>query len=280
MPVTPHLFFDLGTLNDVLDAFEQATISWVFTLHPIALATFFTLASIELGWSLFRHMLAVSTTLEGLFDLVIRKIVAFSFAYYVLYFSPAIIPLILTSFQRAGSAASGIDALRPSTFLAAGCSLAAGFMAQANLVGVLLDPFAMNVLILTTFFTVLLFGLMAAVILLTLIEAYLLIPCAVFLMPFAATRWTSPLTEGVLTHAFSLGLRLFLLMLVSGILKTFVQAWAEQIHSTDLLSPISYLAFCGQLACLTLVLWNVPRMARAIIRPTLALHLTPKVGDN
>jgi P-type conjugative transfer protein TrbL len=279
--MTPHLFFDLGTLNDILDAFETATVSWVFNLYPAALATFFTLASIELAWSLFRHVLSTSSTIEGLLDLVVRKILAFSFSYYVLYFAPAIIPLILNSFQKAGTAATGIDALRPSTFLAVGCSLAATFLAQANSMGVLLDPFASNVLVVASFTTVALFALMSAIILMTLIESYLLIPCAVFLLPFSATRWTSSITDGLFAHAFALGLRLLLLMLVGGVLKNFLQVWADQAQSSSLLlSPIAYIGFCGQLLCLTLVLWNVPRLARAIIRPTVSLHLTPRVGDN
>jgi P-type conjugative transfer protein TrbL len=279
--MTPHLFFDLGTLNDILDAFERATVSWVFTLYPAALATFFTLASIELAWSLFRHVLSTSSTLEGLLDLVIRKVLAFSFSYYLLYFAPAIIPLILTSFQKAGTAATGIDALRPSTFLAVGCSLAATFLAQANSVGILLDPFASNVLMVASFATVALFALMAAIILLTLIESFLLIPCAVFLLPFSATRWTSSITDGLFAHAFALGLRLFLLMLVGGVIKNFLQIWIDQAQNFDLLiSPIAYIGFCGELLCLTLMLWNVPRLARAIIRPTLSFHLTPRVGDN
>jgi P-type conjugative transfer protein TrbL len=279
--MTPPLFFDVGTLKVILDAFEAATYSWVCNLHSLALATFFTLASIELGWSLFRHVLAPSASLEGLFDLVIRKVVAFSFSYYVLYFSPVIIPLILTSFQRAGTAASGIDALRPSTFLAAGCELAAIFLAQANNVGVLLDPFASNVLMVASFSTVCLFGLMSAVILMTLIESYLVIPCAVFLLPFAATRWTSSLTQGVFAHTFQLGLRLLLLMLVGGILKNFLSVWTQQAQTGDLLiSPIAYIGFCGQLICLNFVLWNVPRLARALLPSGLSLRLTPSVGDN
>jgi len=191
------------------------------------------------------------------------------------------VPLILTSFQKAGTAASGIDALRPSTFLAAGCELAATFLSQANNVGVLLDPFASNVLIVASFTTVCLFGLMAAVILMTLIESYLVIPCAVFLLPFAATRWTSSLTQGVFAHTFQLGLRLFLFMLVGGILKNFLATWAQQAQTGDLLiSPIAYIGFCGQLICLTLVLWNVPRLARALLPSGISLRLTPSVGDN
>jgi len=281
MLATPHLFFDLGTLNDILDAFEAATSSWVFNLYPAALVTFFTLATIELAWSIFRHLVGGSSTLEGLFDLVVRKIVALSFSYYVLYFSPAIIPLILNSFQKAGTLATGIDALRPSTYLAVGCQLAASFMTRANGLGVLLDPFSVDVLVVASFGTVALFGLMAAIILLTLIESYLVIPCAVFLLPFAATRWTSSLTEGVFAHTFTLGLRLLLLMLVGGILKNFLAAWTQQAQASDFfISPIAYIGFCGELLCLTLLLWNVPRLARAMIRPTLTLHFSPRVGDN
>jgi len=279
--MTPHLFFDLGTLNDILDAFEAATISWVFNLYPAALATFFTLASIELAWSIFRHVLSTSSTIEGLLDLVARKVLAFSFSYYVLYFAPAIIPLILNSFQKAGTAATGIDALRPSTYLAVGCSLAATFLSQANSLGVLLDPFAIYTIVGASFATVALFALMAAIILMTLIESYLLIPCAVFLLPFSATRWTSSITDGIFAHAFALGLRLLLLMLVGGVLKNFLQVWTEQVQGSNLLiSPIAYIGFCGELLCLTLVLWNVPRLAQAIIRPSVSFHLTPRVGDN
>jgi hypothetical protein len=70
-------------------------------------------------------------------------------------------------------------------------------------------------------------------------------------------------------------------MLVGGILKNFIQVWADQAQSGELLiSPIAYIGFCGELLCLTLVLWNVPRLAGAIIRPSVSFHLTPRVGDN
>jgi type IV secretion system protein TrbL len=272
--------FDIGFLNDVLDAFEAATANWVFALYPIALRTFFTLASIELSWSMVRHLIATSANLAGLLELVFRKVLVLCFAYYLLYFSPAIIPLLLRSFQHAGGVASGIDALRPSEFLTVGLQIAGFYMAQANSLGILLDPFAANLILLATFISVALFGLMSAIILLTLIEAFLVIPCAVFLLPFAATRWTASIAEGVLVHTITLGLRLFLLYLVAGILRGFLDNWSHQIQLEHLISPLSYVGLNAQLLCLTLVLWSTPRLANRLIRPTLALHLTPAIGDN
>jgi len=275
-------FLDVGLLNDLLDAFEAATFGWVFTLFPIGRRLFFFLGSLELAWSGIRYALSNHEGgLFGFFELAVRKLLYLGFVYWLVEASPALLPMIISSFQSAGGQAAGITALRPSTFLASGIGIAGDIIAQMNLLGLLVDPFALFMAVVGLFLIVLAFASMAAVLVVTLVESYLAISATFVLLAFAASRWTAGIAQGALTNVLRIAVKLFVLYLVSGVVTGLVIEWAELIRSSDyVVGPLNLLTFVGTSLILALLLWLIPSYAARIVPPGLTLGLSPAVGDN
>jgi type IV secretion system protein TrbL len=275
-------FLDLGLLNDVLDAFEAATFGWVFTLFPIGRRLFFLLGSLELSWSGIRYALSHHEGgLFGFFELAVRKFLYLGFVYWLLEASPALLPIIINSFQQAGGQASGLTALRPSTFLATGVGIAGDYISQMNLLGLLVDPFAMLMAQAGLFMIVLSFAAMAAILVVTLVESYLAIGATFVLLAFAASRWTAAIAQGALTNVLRIGVKLYVLYLVSGVVTGLVVEWAELVRSSDyFVGPLNLLTLVGTCLILALLLWLIPSYAARIVPPGLSLGLSPAVGDN
>jgi type IV secretion system protein TrbL len=273
---------DLGLLNDVLDAFETATSGWVFSLFPLGLRLFFLLGSLELTWSGIRYALSHHEAgLFGFFELMVRKLIYLGFVFWILEASPALLPMVISSFQHAGGMASGVTALRPSTFLATGVGMAGDYINQMNLLGLLVDPFAMLMAQAGVFVLVLAFAAIAAILVVTLVESYLAIGATFFLLGFAASRWTAPIAQGALTNVVRIGVKLYVLYLVSGVVSGLVLEWAELVRTSDyFVGPLSLLTLCGTSVILALLIWLLPSYAARIVPSGLSFGLSPSVGDN
>ncbi len=276
------MFLDLGLLNDVLDAFESATSGWVLSLFPIGLRLFFLLGSLELSWSGIRY--ALSAREDGLFcffELAFRKFFYLGFVYWLLEAAPAILPMIIASFQHAGGMASGMTTLRPSTFLATGLEIAADYLSRMNAGGLLLDPFAGLMAVIAIFVLVLSFAAMAAILTVTLVESYLAIGANFFFLAFAASRWTAALAQGALANVVRIGVKLYALYLVSGVVLGLVLQWAELIQSSDyFVGPLKLLTLVATCFILAILLWIIPSYASRIVPAGLSFGLSPAVGDN
>jgi P-type conjugative transfer protein TrbL len=189
--------------------------------------------------------------------------------------------MIINGFQLAGGQASGITALRPSTFLATGVGIAGDYISQMNLLGLLVDPFALLMAQAGLFMIVLSFAAMAAILVVTLVESYLAIGATFVLLAFAASRWTAAIAQGALTNVLRIGVKLYVLYLVSGVVTGLVVEWAELVRSSDyFVGPLNLLTLVGTCLILALLLWLIPSYAARIVPPGLSLGLSPSVGDN
>jgi P-type conjugative transfer protein TrbL len=277
-----HSFLDLGLLNDVLDAFSGATFVWIDRLFPIGRRLFFLLGSLELSWSGIRFALSNHEGgLFGFFELTVRKLLYLGFVYWLLEASPALLPMVINGFQQAGGQAAGITALRPSTFLATGVGIAGDYISQMNLLGLLVDPFAILMAQVGLFMIVLSFAAMAAILVITIVESYLAIGATFVLLAFAASRWTAAIAQGALSNVLRIGVKLYVLYLVSGVVSGLVLDWAELVRSSDyFVGPLNLLTLVGTCLVLALLLWLIPSYAARIVPPGLTLGLSPAVGDN
>ena len=83
------------------------------------------------------------------------------------------------------------------------------------------------------FMIVLSFAAMAAIIVVTLIESYLAIGATFVLLAFAASRWTAAIAQGALTNVLRIGVKLYVLYLVSGVVTGLVVERCETSVSGD-----------------------------------------------
>lgn len=274
--------FELGLYNDILFSFEDATGRWVAALVPLAQSLFLLLAALELAWTGIRHVLAGREAgLTTAVEILVRKVVYFAFCYWFIRSAPAALPYVVASFQSAGGAATGVAALHPSSFLASGAASSLSILNGLHSTGFLTDPLGLLIALSGVIFSMGAFALMAATITMTLVETMLAVGATVFLLPFAATRWTHSLAEGALGFVFRTAVKLFVVYLLAGTVTGLTTAWAERLRASAFVGPIDYLTWCGCLLTLALLLWTAPlRVAGSVVPPTLRFGLSPAVGDN
>ena len=268
---------DIGQLNDLLDAFDAATSHWSEVITPMALGLFFLLATIEWGWTFLTFALSSRASGWDLLPLVFRKILYFGFVLWLLRSSAALLPLIIAGFQRAGGAAGGITALRPSSFLNTGSALAMHILSSMDAVGMLLDPIGRSVALLGALFSLAAFAVMAAGLTLILIETFILIAAACpFLLALAASRWTFSIAEAALAAVIRAGVKLFATYLVASVVASVTFLWADRLLQQPFLGILQYFTFLGSLATATILLFTLPsRLSSYLVPAGIRLGLNP-----
>jgi len=132
---------------------------------------------------------------------------------------------VIQSFSRIGAAATGLPALSPQTVLTLGGNMAETMFntpANASLMNNLEVAIVQSV---AAFFVLLSFVIAAAMLTLTLIEAYLIVGGGVILLGFGANRFTAPAAEGYFGWVIRIGVRLLFLYLVLGVGVQIATQW-------------------------------------------------------
>lgn len=273
---------DLGALDHILNAFDAATAQWSATIAPYALTLFFYLASIEWGWTFITVLLSKRFGFEDILRVVVLKFLYLSFLYWLIGKAPVLLPMIVTSFQRVGGAAGGLTALHPSAFLAIGLRSAIAILSTLDLSGLLFDSFGRSVAVIGAFSALVLFALIAASLMMTLIESFIVISgVAQFMLAFAATRWTFPLAQSALATVFRTGVKLMVTYLVASVFSILLTQWGDLIISSTVLTPLDLLGFLGALVVSCILIFVLPgRLASYLVPPSLHLGLSPMVAPD
>jgi type IV secretion system protein TrbL len=129
---------------------------------------------------------------------------------------------IVSSFRQAASSAGG-GGIAPSDVFAAGVKLAATVLNQMTI----WHPEASAGLMVAGIVIEVCFALMAAFMVLALVESYLIISMGVIFMAFGGSRWTKDLAVSTVRYAVSVGAKLFVLQLLISIGTGLIQSWAN-----------------------------------------------------
>lgn len=224
--------------EDLTDEFRLAAGVWTDRLRPLAQRTFALLAGIEFAvsaivWGLRRESFDEAV---GQFFL---KCAVLSFLFMCLTFFDDWIPAILQSFVLAGQTAAGTPELNPTRVLELGLELYGKMMDKVAGWGMLVSPAESFAAVFGGFVVLLSFGVIAAQLVILLIESYIAVTAGVFFLGFAAFRGTASFTDRYLIWAVGVGIRLFLVYLVIGIGLGVADSWAEYIAT---IGTIDYFA--------------------------------------
>lgn len=215
-------------LDSIADTFRQASRQWISVLIGHAQDLFWYLALIELVIS------AVFKAFDGpdfsaFIVMVVRWILTTGFFYAIILSImglgpiPAVPGMILDSFRMAGNeaavnagAASGIS---PSDIMDQGLVLASRLGAEA---GIGPDGLLMGLLALIIAF---IYAVIAAMVMVALIEVYLLSNGGIILLGFAASRYTRDWAVNYLKHLVNAGIKLMFMYLMVGLGYQIMARW-------------------------------------------------------
>jgi type IV secretion system protein TrbL len=210
-----------NVLDQIVAQFQARSSGWEGTLRGFATETFGILAGVELVWAAFRLAFRGADVSEWLAEIV-NQILFLGFFLALLENSVTWGQAIVSSFRQAASAAGG-GGIAPSDVFAAGVKIAAMVLNQMTI----WHPEASAGLMVAGIVIEVCFALMAAFMVLALVESYLIISMGVLFMAFGGSRWTKDFAVSTVRYTVSVGAKLFVLQLLVSIGTGLIQSWAN-----------------------------------------------------
>ena len=215
--------------NDIATQFYTAGTKYSSAIQPYAIKLFVALLLLDIlvTW--------IQFTAEGQLDAshflgrLIKHMLSGGFVYLMIVNAFSWMTAVVKSFSTLGAAVSGLPALSPQTVLQLGGNIATIiFNAPAN--ASLMTNIELAIIQSVSAFIVLLsFVISAAMLLLTLIEAYLVIGGGVILLGLGANRFTAPAAEGYFGYVIRVGVRLLFFYLVLAIGVQMANQWSAAL---------------------------------------------------
>jgi type IV secretion system protein TrbL len=258
-------------LNDIVRDYESIAAAWFTALFPIAQGVFWVLVAIELVWS------AIWWTIDredGLtvVTALLRKVVAVGFFYALLLSGNTWIPAVVSGFRQAGSTASGLPDLNPTGVFDQGLALANAILNAVEGLGLLEGLFPSLVAIFTALIVVVAFAIIAAQLLVALVESFIVIGAGILLIGFSGSRWTKFFTERYLSYVASVGVKLFVLYLIMGVGVSIAARWVPVIER-GAFSPIPFFYVMGGSLVFLFLTWHIPSVAGSMMAGAVSLSL-------
>jgi type IV secretion system protein TrbL len=138
---------------------------------------------------------------------------------------------VVNIFSSIGAAVTGLPALSPQTVLQLGANMAGTiFNAPAN-ASLMTNIELAIVQSVAAFFVLFSFVITAAMLILTLIEAYLVVGGGVILLGLGANRFTAPAAEGYFGYVIRVGVRLLFFYLVLAVGVQMATQWSATLEA-------------------------------------------------
>ena len=257
-------------LNDIVRDYESISSAWASTLLPIAQAVFWTLVLIELVWSAIWWVVDREDGL-GVITALLRKVLAVGFFYALLINGPTWIRAVIQGFTQAGASASGLTDLSPSGVFDQGLSLANKILNSVEGLGILEGIFPSLVAAFTSLVVVVSFAIIAAQLLVALVESFIVIGAGILFVGFSGARWTKFFTERYLSYLASVGVKLLVLYLIMGVGMSIAARWVPILERGGF-SPIPFFYVMGGSLVFLFLTWHIPSVASAMMVG--AVHLS------
>ncbi|MDT7858198.1 P-type conjugative transfer protein TrbL [Rubrivirga sp. S365] len=273
LPPIPPLGPPPPFLDTIVEDFRTAVEAARPALIAIATGTFGVLALIEIAMSGIIWTFKKEAWSDVLGSLVL-KLAWMGFAFSLLASFSVWFPPIIEGFQAAGQAVAP-GTVSPTDILGLGITLS-GSLLQSFFEGVGLLDFSFSMLGTAVFvglactLIVVSFALVAAHVVVVLVESFIALAAGALVLGFAAFRGTASLADRFVAYVFNLGIRVFSLFLVVGIGQRVVEGWVPYVlNAADDLSAM--LAVLGGAVTFALLAFVVPIKVSSLLTRDLAV---------
>jgi len=221
----------MNNFNDIVAQFYTAAAKYNAGIQPYAIKLFVALLLIDIlvTW--------IQFTAEGQLDAshflgrIMKHMLSGGFVYLMIVNAFSWMNAVVKSFSSIGAAVTGLPALSPQTVLQLGANMAGTiFNAPAN-ASLMTNIELAIVQSVAAFFVLFSFVITAAMLILTLIEAYLVVGGGVILLGLGANRFTAPAAEGYFGYVIRVGVRLLFFYLVLAVGVQMATQWSAALAS-------------------------------------------------
>ena len=249
-----------NSLDKIVTLYRDKASSWETALRNYALTLFFLLAAIEFAVSAIRLALRGCDASEWLAELV-NQVLFLGFFLALLNNSSAWAKAIVDSFRSAANQAAissgGSSNLAPSDIFDTGLGIASKVADQTSL----FSPASSLGLIVCALVILICFALIAAFLIVSLVESYVVISAGVLLMGFGGSRFTKDYAVRTMTYAVSVGAKLFVLQLLIALGQQIFQTLSQSFEAktTDIFVVV------GSAVVMLALVKIIPEMIQALI---------------
>jgi type IV secretion system protein TrbL len=212
----------VNVLDAIVLQFQTQAAGWESTLASLARQTFGILAAIELAWAAFRLAFRGADVSEWLAEIV-NQILFLGFFLAMLENAGDWGRAIVDSFRQAGQTAGGIG-VAPSNVFATGVNLAQKVLSYMSV----WSPAASVSLMIAAIVIEICFALIAAWMVVTLVQSYIVIAAGVINMAFGGSRWTKDIAIATIRYTVSVGAKLMMLQLLVSVGQGVITSAADQ----------------------------------------------------
>lgn len=252
MTASAHAASSVPALDQLIAAFKTQATGWQADLQSFALETFGILALIEIALAAFRLSMKAPDFSEIIAEIV-NQMLFLGFFLFALKNSMSWGELIINSFRRAAFQAGGIG-ISPTDVFSVGVDLAMRIIHQMGF----WHPGADAGLMIAGVVVIIAFALIAAEMILALIESYIIIGLGVLFMAFGGSRFTKDLAISTIRYTVSVGAKLFAMQMLVSIGNRMAQGWIGQFKTVNSAS------LCIMIGCAIVLLVLVSSIPRAI----------------
>jgi type IV secretion system protein TrbL len=256
-----------GIFDTITSSYKSATDGWFSALQGYAQTLFWLLAAIELAWAGITWVLEkdhMSTFTAAL----IKKIMAIGFFYALLLYANTWIPAIIKSFETAGQSAGKfpLSGITPSSVVDLGINTASVLLEKIKNLSLWDSAGTIIIAGWSAIFIVFGFVVIAAQLMIALIESYIVIGAGVLFLGFGASRFTTDFAHKYVCYAFAIGVKLFILYLLLAIGTTQAETWGNLLAQADVTQSLNTLfAVLGGSLILAFLSFQIPNLAASML---------------
>ncbi|ACX96442.1 P-type conjugative transfer protein TrbL [Halothiobacillus neapolitanus] len=279
-----------GMMMDLMDQFHTASVSWTTRALQIGNWIFYTLAVLELTWAAALWVMEKDSA-SSLIVALVRKFMVLGFFYTFLIMAPSWIPAIINSLQDTGAQIGDttVGAVTPMSIVGHGINVINAIwkafsnsalgslkaMATAIVIGFLL--IAVSIAIMLSFIYI------AIEYVMTVIESYIVVGMGLVLMGFSGSQWTRDFSQKYIGYAFSVGVKLMVLMLLLATIITVTNTWPADVRATftgkDMFAWIQPMfMIAGSSILMALLAIKIPSLASSLLSGAPSLGGAAAVG--
>jgi type IV secretion system protein TrbL len=251
--------------DSITDHFEKGMKAWEKQLSEIATQLFWMLVLIELAWGAGRLIVRGADMSEWLSDFT-GQLLFISFFWTLLQYSSRWADAIIRSFQTAAERAAQVSQVqagfRPSDVFNAGWSAACKIL---NLITwwKLSDGLYLAI---GAFIVMVCFAMMAAFMIVVLVESYFVISAGVLFMGFGGSRWTKHYALNVLSYAVNVGAKLFVIQLIAALAQQVFTSLALDYTKSNILEATSWtFLMVGAAMVFFYMMWTIPTLVAGLV---------------
>jgi len=212
-------------LDQIASQFYAAGLTYSAAIQPYALKLFFALLLIDILITWIQYSAEGQVDPSFFLGRMIKHILSGGFIYLMIVNAFPWMNAVIRSFSTIGAGVSGISSLSPQSVLQAGGQIANMIFsapASTSMMGNLEIAIVQSV---SGFVVLFAFTLTAAMLLFTLVEAYIAIGGGVILLGFGGSRFTASASEGYFPFVIRVGVRLLFYYLVLAVGMQLVTEW-------------------------------------------------------